>query len=119
MPQLTKVSLMKARRAFRALKGIIRLQALIRGHLVRRQAVVTLCCMYGIVKLQALGRGQSVRKSDVGFEIQEKCILLKFQVIFSESDLSVHYHLFVMFFILFLKFLGLVHGWSWNMKLNL
>ncbi|CAJ2664515.1 unnamed protein product [Trifolium pratense] len=68
-----------ARRAFRALKGIIRLQALIRGHLVRRQAVVTLCCMYGIVKLQALGRGQSVRKSDVGFEVHEKCILLKFQ----------------------------------------
>nr|XP_027192194.1 protein IQ-DOMAIN 31 isoform X3 [Cicer arietinum] len=68
-----------ARRAFRALKGIIRLQALIRGHLVRRQAVVTLCCMYGIVKLQAVVRGQRVRKSDVGFEIHEKCNLLKLQ----------------------------------------
>ncbi|KAE8672337.1 IQ-domain 28, putative isoform 3 [Hibiscus syriacus] len=31
-----------ARRAFWALKGIIRLQALIRGHLVRRQAIATL-----------------------------------------------------------------------------
>lgn len=99
-----EVSLMKARRAFRALKGIIRLQALIRGHLVRRQAVVTLCCMYGIVKLQAVVRGQRVRKSDVGFEIHEKCNLLKLQVIFSKSDFSLH-HLFVMLFTLFLKFL--------------
>ncbi|CAJ1944055.1 unnamed protein product [Sphenostylis stenocarpa] len=61
-----------ARRAFRALKGIIRLQALIRGHLVRRQAVVTLCSMYGIVKFQALVRGGTVRQSNVGFEILEK-----------------------------------------------
>ncbi|XP_027352619.1 protein IQ-DOMAIN 31-like isoform X2 [Abrus precatorius] len=66
-----------ARRAFRALKGIIRLQALIRGHLVRRQAVVTLCCMYGIVKLQALVRGGRVRQSDVGFEFCDKRNLLK------------------------------------------
>ncbi|KAL2340816.1 hypothetical protein Fmac_008756 [Flemingia macrophylla] len=61
-----------ARRAFKALKGIIRLQALIRGHLVRRQAVVTLCCMYGIVKLQALVRGGRIRQSNVGFETHEK-----------------------------------------------
>ncbi|KAE9609615.1 putative IQ motif, EF-hand binding, P-loop containing nucleoside triphosphate hydrolase [Lupinus albus] len=66
-----------ARRAFRALKGIIRLQALIRGHLVRRQAVATLYSMYGIVKLQALVRGRRVRLSEVGFEIHEKCNLLK------------------------------------------
>ncbi|KAH1201737.1 Protein IQ-DOMAIN 31 [Glycine max] len=65
-----------ARRAFRALKGIIRLQALIRGHLVRRQAVATLCSMYGIVKFQALVRGGIVRHSDVGSEIQEKCNIL-------------------------------------------
>ncbi|KAK7411463.1 hypothetical protein VNO78_02896 [Psophocarpus tetragonolobus] len=66
-----------ARRAFKALKGIIRLQALIRGHLVRRQSVVTLCCMYGIVKLQALARGRRIRLSNVGLEIHEKCYLFK------------------------------------------
>ncbi|XP_009776748.1 protein IQ-DOMAIN 31-like isoform X1 [Nicotiana sylvestris] len=53
-----------ARRAFRALKGIIRLQALVRGHLVRRQAVATLRCMRAIVSVQALARGQRARLSD-------------------------------------------------------
>ncbi|XP_039065707.1 protein IQ-DOMAIN 31-like isoform X2 [Hibiscus syriacus] len=61
-----------ARRAFRTLKGIIRLQALIRGHLVRRQAVATLCCIWGIVKLQALAHGRKVRCSDIAIEVQEK-----------------------------------------------
>ncbi|GMJ04965.1 hypothetical protein HRI_004165700 [Hibiscus trionum] len=62
-----------ARRAFGALKGIIRLQALIRGHLVRRQAITTLCCMMGIVKLQAHVRGVMARHSDCGLEVQKNC----------------------------------------------
>ncbi|KQK05197.1 protein IQ-DOMAIN 31 isoform X2 [Brachypodium distachyon] len=52
-----------ARRAFRALKGIIRLQALIRGHLVRRQAASTLRATWLIVKFQAVVRGRNVRLS--------------------------------------------------------
>ncbi|XVE91441.1 hypothetical protein REPUB_Repub01dG0010000 [Reevesia pubescens] len=63
-----------ARRAFKTLKGIIRLQALICGHLVRRQAVATLCCTWGIVKFQALSRGRKVRCLDIGIEVQEKHI---------------------------------------------
>ncbi|KAL9227376.1 hypothetical protein vseg_003069 [Gypsophila vaccaria] len=63
-----------ARRAFKALKGIIRLQALIRGHLVRRQAVATLYCVIGIVKLQALVRGSRIRCSDSGIQVQRVCI---------------------------------------------
>lgn len=66
-----------ARRAFWALKGIIRLQALIRGHLVRRQAVATLCSMFRIVKFQALIRGRRVRHSDIGLEVQKKCSHVK------------------------------------------
>ncbi|EYU34101.1 hypothetical protein ABFS82_08G020900 [Erythranthe guttata] len=69
-----------ARRAFRALKGIIRLQALIRGHLVRRQAVATLRCMHAIVKFQALARGRKVRLSDATPETQNKYNVVALQV---------------------------------------
>ena len=72
---------LKARRAFRTLKGIIRLQALGRGHLVRRQAVATLRCVQGIVKFQALVRGQNVRCSNIGTEGHEKLGARKFLVI--------------------------------------
>ncbi|KAF8046870.1 hypothetical protein N665_3369s0003 [Sinapis alba] len=68
-----------ARRAFWALKGIIRLQALIRGHLVRRQAVATLCCVMGIVRLQALARGKEIRNSDIGVQVHRKCRLQMLQ----------------------------------------
>lgn len=64
VPILMLAYYLKARRAFRALKGIIRLQALIRGHLVRRQAISTLRCMLGIVKFQAIVRGVRFRSSN-------------------------------------------------------
>lgn len=56
---------------FQTLKGVIQLQALIRGHLVRRQAVSALYCVKGIVKLQALARGYNVRCSDIGLAVQK------------------------------------------------
>lgn len=61
-----------ARRAFLRLKGTIRLQAAVRGHLVRRQAVATLYCIHGIVKLQAHVRGQIIRRSSIGCEVITK-----------------------------------------------
>ncbi|KAL0461639.1 UNVERIFIED_CONTAM: protein IQ-DOMAIN 31 [Sesamum latifolium] len=68
-----------ARRAFWALKGIIRLQALIRGHLVRRQAIATLRCMQAVVKIQALARGRRVRLSDSMYEGHKKYNVGKLQ----------------------------------------
>ncbi|PVH38112.1 hypothetical protein PAHAL_5G181600 [Panicum hallii] len=61
-----------ARRSFRALKGIIRLQALIRGHLVRRQAVSTLRTTWLIVKFQSLFRGRKFRLSDADMQFNVK-----------------------------------------------
>ncbi|XP_037473127.1 protein IQ-DOMAIN 31-like isoform X1 [Triticum dicoccoides] len=61
-----------ARRAFRALKGIIRLQALIRGHLVRRQAASTLRATWLIVKFQAIVRGRNVRLSSDAIQFSWK-----------------------------------------------
>lgn len=69
----TCIILTQSRRAFHALKGIIRLQALVRGHLVRRQAVVTLRSLQGVVRLQALIRGRRVRLSGIGLEVNTKC----------------------------------------------
>ncbi|KAI4366668.1 hypothetical protein MLD38_022515 [Melastoma candidum] len=60
-----------ARRAFRVLKGIIRLQALIRGHLVRRQAVSTLHCVWAIVNLQRMIRGQRSSATTISFKSEK------------------------------------------------
>ncbi|WCJ22501.1 IQ-domain 17 [Euphorbia peplus] len=55
-----------ARRALRALKGLVKLQALVRGHNVRKQAKMTLRCMQALVRVQARVLDQRVRHSHEG-----------------------------------------------------
>ncbi|XP_015083463.1 protein IQ-DOMAIN 1-like [Solanum pennellii] len=55
-----------ARRALIALKGIVKLQALIRGQNVRKQAKMTLKCMQALLRVQARVREQRARLSHDG-----------------------------------------------------
>ncbi|CAA2972578.1 protein IQ-DOMAIN 31-like [Olea europaea var. sylvestris] len=49
-----------ARRAFRALKSVIKLQALVRGMCVRRQARIALHCMHALTRLQITIRARQL-----------------------------------------------------------
>jgi len=56
----------QARRALKALRGIVRLQALVRGRLVRKQLAVTLKCMHALLRVQERARERRARSSADG-----------------------------------------------------
>ncbi|KAJ0444620.1 putative IQ motif, EF-hand binding protein [Helianthus annuus] len=56
-----------ARKALRALKGLVKLQAIIRGHLVRRQAVTTLMRLQSVVNIHSQACAKRVHVADCNF----------------------------------------------------
>jgi len=62
---------LKAGGTYKAVKGIIPLQAYIRGQLIRRQAISALYCVKSVVRFQALARGYKVRHSEIGLAVQK------------------------------------------------
>ena len=48
----------QARKALKALKGLVKLQALVRGYLIRKQATATLHGMEALIRAQATIRAQ-------------------------------------------------------------
>ena len=65
-PQIELCYWFQARRALLALKGIVKLQALVRGHNVRRQTKMTLKCIQALLRVQARVRDQRARPSQDG-----------------------------------------------------
>lgn len=53
----------QARKALRALKGLVKLQALVRGYLVRKRAAATLHSMQALIRAQNAARSQRARRS--------------------------------------------------------
>ncbi|XP_008221304.1 PREDICTED: protein IQ-DOMAIN 32 [Prunus mume] len=64
----TAVRGLLAQRAFLELKNVVKLQAAVRGHLVRRHAVGTLRCVQALVKMQAFVRARWARQLHRGGE---------------------------------------------------
>lgn len=66
-----------ARRALRALRGLVRLKSLIQGHSVKRQASTTLRCMQTLARVQSQIRARRIRMSEENQafqrQLQQKC----------------------------------------------
>lgn len=56
--------LFQARKALYALKGLVKLQAAVRGHLVRKQTAATLRRMHALIAIQVRARAQRIQMAE-------------------------------------------------------
>ncbi|KAK4433146.1 protein IQ-DOMAIN 1 [Sesamum alatum] len=61
-----------ARRALRALRGLVRLKSLVGGHSVKRQSVTTLRCMQTMARVQSEVRSRRIRMSEENSALQRQ-----------------------------------------------
>lgn len=55
---------LQARKALKALKGLVKIQALVRGHLVRKQTSEMLRCMTALMSIQVRARVQRIQMTE-------------------------------------------------------
>ena len=65
----------QARRAPRALKGLVRLKSLVQGHSVKRQATSTLRCMQTLSRVQSKIRTRSIKMAEENQALQRQLLL--------------------------------------------
>lgn len=58
------ISILQARKALYALRGLVKLQALVRGYLVRKQTTATLRSMHALMSIQVRARFQRIQMAD-------------------------------------------------------
>ncbi|XP_019432516.1 PREDICTED: uncharacterized protein LOC109339515 isoform X2 [Lupinus angustifolius] len=85
----------EARKALCALRGLVKLQALVRGHLVRKQATETLRCMQALVIAQTRARAQRAGMVSEGKPNQKQSTSRKskqddlFRHMYNEMDIGL------------------------------
>ena len=62
----------QARRALRALRGLVRLKSLVEGQSVKRQATTTLRCMQTVARVQSEIRARRIRMSEENQALQRQ-----------------------------------------------
>jgi DNA anti-recombination protein RmuC len=62
----------QARRALRALRGLVRLKTMVQGQSVKRQADSTLRCMQTLARLQSQVRERRIRMSEENQALQRQ-----------------------------------------------
>ena len=65
----------QARRALRALKGLVRLKSLVQGHSVKRQATSTLRCMQTLSRVQSKIRTRRIKMAEENQALQRQLLL--------------------------------------------